>query len=200
MHECAKHASEYRQEQAGTTWGQQREKSSQVLPLDNGNLEASRNMTYPTLPHNIRPLICMHTALVLPHQSSAYTVLASRSLCSCLSGIVFILTAQLLHSCLGTITTSVFKLSVQVHRVRRSTGRSGVQVNRVRRSTGRSGVQVHGVRRSRHVEGRNCAALLEIGASPLGLLSPPHSLSLSCLLSSLVRRHRKGTAHCAVNQ
>ena len=82
--------------------------------------------------------------------------------CSCLSGIVFILTAQLLHSCLGTITTSVFRLSVQVHRVLRSTGRSGVQVNRVRRSTGRSGVQVHGVRRSRHVEGRNYAVLLEI--------------------------------------
>ena len=102
--------------------------------------------------------------------------------CSCLSGIVFILTAQLLHSCLGTITTSVFRLSVQVHRVRRSTGRSdvqvkrvrrstgrsGVQVNRVRRSTGRSGVQVYGVRRSVHVEGRNYAALLEIGASPRG--------------------------------
>ena len=93
--------------------------------------------------------------------------------CSCLSGIVVILTSQLLHSCLGTITTSVFRLSVQVHRVRRSTGRSdvqvhrvrrstgrsGVQVHRVRRSTGRSGVQVHGVRRSRHVEGRNIAAL-----------------------------------------
>ena len=102
--------------------------------------------------------------------------------CLCLSGIVFTLTAQLLHSCLGTITTSVFRLSeqvhrvrrstgrsdVQVHRVRRSTGRSGVQVNRVRRSTGRSGVHVHGVRRSRHVEGRNYAALLEIGASPRG--------------------------------
>ena len=103
--------------------------------------------------------------------------------CLCLSGIVFILTAKLLHSCLGTTTTSVFRFSVQVHRVRRSTGRSGVQVNRVRRSTGRSGVQVHGVRRSRHVEGRNYAALLEIGASPrgrcppLGLLSPP-TLSL----------------------
>ena len=86
MHECAKHASEYRQEQAGTTWGQQREKSSQVLPLDSGNLEVSGNtssqkmMTYPTLPHNIRPLICMHTALVLPYQSSTYTILASRSL------------------------------------------------------------------------------------------------------------------------
>ena len=39
MHECAKHASEYRQEQAGTTWGQQREMSSQVLPLDSGNLD-----------------------------------------------------------------------------------------------------------------------------------------------------------------
>ena len=38
MHEFAKHASEYRQEQAGTTWGQQREKSSEVLPLDSGNL------------------------------------------------------------------------------------------------------------------------------------------------------------------
>ena len=77
MHECAKHASEYRQEQAGTTWGQQREKSSQVLPLDSGNLEASGNtssqkkmMTYPTMPHNIRSLICMHTALFLPYQSS----------------------------------------------------------------------------------------------------------------------------------
>ena len=94
--------------------------------------------------------------------------------------VVYILEVQLLHSCLGTITTSVSRLSVevhrvrrstdrsdvQVHRVRRSTGRSGVQVNRVRRSTGRSGVQVHGVRRSRHVEGRNYAALLEIGASP----------------------------------
>ena len=91
--------------------------------------------------------------------------------------VVYILEVQLLHySCLGTITTSVFRLSVQVHRVRRSTdrsdvqvhrvrrstGRSGVQVNRVRRSTGRSGVQVHGVRRSRHVEERNYAALLEI--------------------------------------
>ena len=67
MHECAKHASEYCQEQAGTTWGQQRESSSQVLPLDSGNLEASGNtssqrkiMAYPTLPHNIRPLICIH--------------------------------------------------------------------------------------------------------------------------------------------
>ena len=104
--------------------------------------------------------------------------------CSCLSGIVFILTAQLLHSCLETITTTVFRLSVQVHRVRRSTGRSGVQVNRVRRSTGRSGVQVHGVRRSRHVEGRNYVALLEIGAPPkgrcppLGLLSLPPTLSV----------------------
>ena len=87
MHECAKHASEYRQGQAGTTWGQQREKSSQVFPLDSGNLEVSGNilpsqklMTYPTLPHNIRPLICMHTALVLPYQSSTYSILASRSL------------------------------------------------------------------------------------------------------------------------
>ena len=57
MHECAKHASEYRQEQAGITWGQQREKSSQVLPLDSGNLEVSGNtssqkkmMTYSTGP------------------------------------------------------------------------------------------------------------------------------------------------------
>ena len=86
MHECAKHASEYRQEQAGTTWGQQREKSMQVLPLDSGNLEVSgstssqKMMTYPTLSHNICPLICMHTALVLPYQSSTYTTLASRSL------------------------------------------------------------------------------------------------------------------------
>ena len=45
MHECAKHASEYRQEQAGTTWGQQRERSSQVLPLDSGNLDASGNVS-----------------------------------------------------------------------------------------------------------------------------------------------------------
>ena len=37
MHECAKHAKEYRQEQAGTAWGQQWERSSQVLPLDSGN-------------------------------------------------------------------------------------------------------------------------------------------------------------------
>ena len=105
------------------------------------------------------------------------------------NGIVSILTARLWYSCLGTITTNVFRSSdVQVHRVRRSTGRSGVQVNRVRRSTGRSGVQVdrvrrptgrsgvqvdrvrrstgrsgvqvHGVRRSRHVKWRNYAALL----------------------------------------
>ena len=41
MHECAKHASEYRQEQAG----QQRERSSQVLPLDSGNLDASENVS-----------------------------------------------------------------------------------------------------------------------------------------------------------
>ena len=34
MHECGKHTSEYRQEQAGTTWGQQGERSLQVLPLD----------------------------------------------------------------------------------------------------------------------------------------------------------------------
>ena len=132
-----------------------------------------------------------------------YQALCGVQRCSCLSGIVVILTAQLLHSCLGTITTSVFRLSVQVHRVRRSTGisdvqvhrvrrstgRSGVQVNRVRRSTGRSGVQVHGVRRSRHVEGRNYAALLEIGASPRGRCpSLPLSLfsvsasALSCKL------------------
>ena len=75
MHECAKCASECRQEQAGTTWGQERERSSQVLPLDRGKLEASENifshkkmMTYPTVPHNIRPLIYMHTALVLSYQ------------------------------------------------------------------------------------------------------------------------------------
>ena len=125
--------------------------------------------------------------------------------CSYLRGIVFILTAQLLHSCLGTITTSVFRLSVQVHRVRRSTGRSdvqvhrvrrstgrsGVQVNRVRRSTGRSGVQVHGVRRSRHVEGRNYAALLEIGASPRSrcpsLPLSPFSVSASALSCKLIK-------------
>ena len=76
MHECAKHASEYHQGQAGTTWGQQRRRSSQVSPVDIGNLEASGNissqkvMTYPTVPHNIlRPSICTHTALVLPYQS-----------------------------------------------------------------------------------------------------------------------------------
>ena len=76
MHRCAKHASEYRQEQAGTTWGQQRERSSQVLPLDSGNLDASENIllgkntiTYPTVPHKRRPLIYMHTGLVPPYQS-----------------------------------------------------------------------------------------------------------------------------------
>ena len=75
MHECAKHPSKYRQEQAGTTWGQQPERSSEVLPLDSGNLEASGNtssqkkmMTYPTVRHNIRPVIYMHTAFVLPYQ------------------------------------------------------------------------------------------------------------------------------------
>ena len=46
MHECAKHASEYRQEQqAGTTWGQRQEKSSQMLLLDRGNLDASGNIS-----------------------------------------------------------------------------------------------------------------------------------------------------------
>ena len=111
--------------------------------------------------------------------------------------VVYILEVQLLHSCLGTVTTSVFRLSVQVHRVRRSTdrsdvqvhrvrrstGRSGVQVTRVRRSTGRSGVQVHGVRRSRHVEGRNYAALLEIGPSPRGRC-PSFPLSLVSVSTS----------------
>ena len=79
VYKCAaKHASEYRQEQAGVTWGQQRERSSKVLPLDSGNLEASENisfqkkmMTYPTVPRDIlRPLIYMHTTLILPCQPS----------------------------------------------------------------------------------------------------------------------------------
>ena len=74
---------------------------------------------------------------------------------------------------------STGRSGVQVDRVRRSTGRSGVQVDRVRRSPDRSGVQVHGGRRSRHVKWRNCAALLEIGASPRGRWMPlPLTLSL----------------------
>ena len=46
MHECAMHASEYRQEQADTTWGQQRGRSSQVSPVDIGNLQASGNISF----------------------------------------------------------------------------------------------------------------------------------------------------------
>ena len=56
MHECAKHASEYRQEQTGTTWCQQGEMSSQVLRLDSGNLGTPGNISsreeYDDLPNS----------------------------------------------------------------------------------------------------------------------------------------------------
>ena len=187
--------------------GEQGTKTKQTRAITRPGNTPSTLFPPPPRSPRLPPIIRTSRTSVVSYHPCAPQILRTRSAscvdsprcsCSCLSGIVFILTAQLPHSCLGTITTSVFRLSVQihrvrrstgrsdvqVHRVRRSTGRSGVQVNRVRRSTGRSGVQVHGVRRSRHVEGRNYAALLEIGASPRARCSLlPHSLFFRvCLL------------------